>query len=170
MRRTNIFALIALAVFIGFLLVGCQWFNQAFNLSGKSYCDDPAFAENSLICKVFSRYGVQPEAVNGLLLDAAAIEAIVEPEHVPVMCGILEKMGSYYVQPGEKVWDELLSKFILDRSDLTPEQGRLIAGVITRRVPVLEFDVPQVISAEDDVLLRAAYKSHRGNLGCAAFD
>jgi hypothetical protein len=142
-----------------FIFNGCAVVNKIWNPTSKTICDEPEFAEGSLICQVATEYETTPEALNNILLDGVAIGAIAEPEERAEICGFLSDLSKFYVVGMD--WSTLLQYV-----KLSAEQSRLINSIIQRRIPMQEFYVDMVISKQDDWLLREGWQQHWDQLFC----
>jgi len=154
-------AVLASAIALG----GCSWVDKTWNPTGKTICDQPGY-ESSLICEVTQKYGTTPEAANGILLDAVAIDVIVKPEHREFMCLFLKRVAEIYASPLGSNWSSFMEAFNLQIRDLNPEQQQLIWQVLQRRFPLLDLNVNVFINQYDDYLLKQAWQAHYDQLAC----
>jgi len=153
--------MLALAVFV---LMACGYFNQAWNPSGESVCDDPAVVEESLICQLHLEAGTVPEVSQGILLDAASTAVIFEWAERQELCMALYRIKQYYT-PGF-YWAMLVGMI-----ENEAEKSEQFANILQRRSPVPLEEYAQLvpISNFDDGLLREAWTQHSENLRCSEF-
>lgn len=136
------------------VVIGCALYQPTDPI-----CNKEPYATGSLICKKTAEYGTSPEALNGVLLDTAAIDVVAQPGNRDDICEFLATLRDYY-HPN-MIWSELIGYL-----ELSADQNIAINAIIQRRIPIEEYSVVRFIGPADDDLLRRGWKQHWDQLRC----
>ena len=145
-------------------LVGCQYLDKMYVKPAKPVCDDPAAyvvehtIYSSVICDVCrNKLGIEPEQLDGILLDTVAISVITEATDKISVLRLVEKIE--HILAHSDVEFAGLIAFL----NLEAEQSELIAAILSRRLKA--FDLPDLIGEFDKDLIQKHLKHQKEQIG-----
>lgn len=139
-------------------LSGCSYFDRIYTPApaGKGVCDRPG-AESSIICRVCHDMGIEPEQLDGLLLDASMVAIIADKDiDREKVLGFIDRI-ELYLEISD-LTHRMLIRFIEDEA-----QAEALSILLSRKLK--NFDIPDVIGSFDRKLIRLHLSNQRDRLG-----
>ena len=154
MKPSIKFIFILPAIFL--TLSGCATFDRSYPEPEKGVCDQPG-SEASIICQVCHEMGIEPEQLDGLILESSMVAVIID-ENIDKKKALrfIERLELYLET--ENLTYRMVIQYVENEA-----QAEALSILLNRRLK--NFDLPDVIGSFDMELIRLHLANQRHLLG-----